>query len=108
MIVRSSSRLWPTQVRCASGVIEVSWAIRSVIATVRSRVEPPAPYVTDTNVGFSASSSRSAFQSWRSPSRSFGGKNSKENERSPAEMSSRTVRAPPGMREGSPRAMRPG
>jgi hypothetical protein len=25
--------------------------MRAVMATVRSRVEPPAPYVTDTNVG---------------------------------------------------------
>ena len=29
----------------------VSLAMRSVIATVRSRVVPPAPYVTETKVG---------------------------------------------------------
>ena len=40
---RSVSREWSTQVRCASGVIEVSCAIRSVTRTVRSRVDPPAP-----------------------------------------------------------------
>ena len=38
-----SARVWPTQVRCAIGSIEVSCAIRRVIATVRSRVVPPAP-----------------------------------------------------------------
>ena len=33
----------PTQVRCASGVSEVSSAIRPVTRTVRSWVVPPAP-----------------------------------------------------------------
>ena len=47
----SSARVCPTQVRCAIGVSEVSWAIRLVIRTVESRVEPPAPYVTETKVG---------------------------------------------------------
>ncbi len=91
MTVRSSSRECPTQVRCASGVIDVSAAIWWVTRTVRSRVEPPAPYVTETNVGCSVSSSRSAVQSWRSPASSLGGKNSNENDFSPASMSSRTV-----------------
>ena len=35
--------LWSTAVRCAIGVIVVSVAIRSVTATVPSRVDPPAP-----------------------------------------------------------------
>lgn len=47
----SSARVWPTQVRWAIGTREVSRAIRPVIATVLSRVLPPAPYVTDTKVG---------------------------------------------------------
>ena len=41
----------PTQVRCASGVSDVSSAIRPVTRTVRSWVVPPAPYVTDTKAG---------------------------------------------------------
>jgi hypothetical protein len=40
---RSSATLWSTAVRWASGVIVVSVAIRSVTATVPSRVLPPAP-----------------------------------------------------------------
>ncbi len=39
----SSSVVCPTQVRCAIGSIEVSRAMRPVMATVRSRVVPPAP-----------------------------------------------------------------
>ena len=71
----------------------VSLAIRSVIRIVRSRVDPPAPYVTDTNVGRSGSSSLMARQSWASPSSSFGGKNSNETVRSCAARSSRIVGA---------------
>ena len=70
-------------------------------------MEPPAPYVTETNVGRSASSSRIARQSCRSPSSVFGGKNSKENDRSPAASSSRTVGARPGSdATGDPRTWR--
>ena len=47
----SSARVWPTHVRCATGVSGVSRAIRAVMPIVLSRVVPPAPYVTDTNVG---------------------------------------------------------
>ena len=43
MIRRSSATLWSTAVRWASGVSVVSVAMRSVMATVRSRVDPPAP-----------------------------------------------------------------
>src|SRR3954452_2050920 len=57
--------------------------MRSVMWTVRSRVEPPAPYVTETNVGCSPSSSRMACHRLRSPSSVLGGKNSNENDRSP-------------------------
>ena len=70
----------PTQVRWAIGSIEVSCAIRRVIATVRSRVPPPAPYVTETKVGCRSSSSLIERHSTSSPSASLGGKNSNENE----------------------------
>src|SRR3954470_6371910 len=65
--------------------------MRSVIATVVSRVEPPAPYVTETNVGDRPSSRRSACHRSRSPAGVFGGKNSKEYDRSPPARSSRMV-----------------
>ena len=42
-IARSSSAVWPTQVRCAIGVSDVSFAIREVTRMVPSRVVPPAP-----------------------------------------------------------------
>ena len=50
-ISSSSARVWPTQVRWAIGSIEVSCAMRRVTRTVVPRLEPPAPYVTETNVG---------------------------------------------------------
>src|SRR4051812_50181741 len=78
MTRRSSATEWLTAVRCASGSRVVSVAIRSVTATVVSRVEPPAPYVIDTNDGWSDSSSRIACHSCRSPSGVFGGENSNE------------------------------
>ena len=81
--VRSSSSGWPTQVRWATGVSVVSLAIRSVTRTVRSRVDPPAPYVTDTNVGCSGSSRGSPATAGVSPSSSLGGKNSNEKDRCP-------------------------
>src|SRR4051794_34081574 len=89
----SSARVWPTQVRCAIGSSEVSAAIRPVTRTVVSRVVPPAPYVTETNVGRYGSSSLIARQSCSSPSASLGGKNSKENDRSPSRMRSPIPRA---------------
>src|SRR3954451_12940880 len=79
----SSVTVCPTQVRCAIGVIEVSLAIRPVISMVRSRVVPPAPYVTETKVGRSCSSSLIDRHRTSSPAASLGGENSKENERSP-------------------------
>src|SRR5215211_9379934 len=45
---------------------------------------PPAPYVTDTNVGFRRDSSASARPRLRSPSSVLGGKNSKEKDGSAA------------------------
>ncbi|SKZ03313.1 Uncharacterised protein [Mycobacteroides abscessus subsp. abscessus] len=46
--------------------------------TVRSRVLPPAPYVSDTNAGLSRSKTRTARHRRASPSASFGGRNSTE------------------------------
>ena len=101
---RSSATEWLTAVRWAIGSRVVSVATRSVTATVLSRVEPPAPYVIDTNDGRSGSSSRIACQSWRSMSASFGGKNSKENVGSPARMSRPMDSGRPGITEGRPSA----
>jgi hypothetical protein len=108
MIERSSSTVCPTQVRWAIGVSVVSRAIRAVIAAVRSRVEPPAPYVTDTKPGFNGSSSRIDCHSTRSPAASFGGKNSKENDLCPRASACPMCSVALGRREGTPRAMRRG
>ena len=79
----------------------------AVMCTVRSRVVPPAPYVTDTKVGCSGSSSRSAVHSCRSPASSLGGKNSNEIERSPAAIRSLTRREPPtGLVDWDPSVIR--
>ncbi len=43
MTCRSSAIEWFTPVRCATGNRVVSLAIRPVVRTVRSRLEPPAP-----------------------------------------------------------------
>jgi hypothetical protein len=80
-------------VKCPTGVSVVSAAIRPVIRTVRSRVEPPAPYVTDTNVGCSGSSWRTDSQRRRSSAAVFGGMNSNEQDRSPAASRSRMAGA---------------
>ena len=103
----SSSVVWPTQVRCAIGVSVVSAAIRRVISMVVSRVVPPAPYVTDTNVGRRSSSSRIERHRTASPSASLGGKNSKEKDRSPAARSSRMDVDGPGSPQDSTGTMAP-
>ena len=79
--------MWPTQVRWPIARSEVSRAIRPVIATVVSRVVPPAPYVTETNVGWYGSRSRIADHSCSTPASSLGGMNSNEIDRSPSRMS---------------------
>src|SRR3954447_15004592 len=75
---RSSSVVAPTQVKCAIASSPSSCLMRLTIAIVRSRVEPPAPYVTDTNDGSSCFSSCAARQRFSMPSSVFGGKNSNE------------------------------
>jgi hypothetical protein len=57
----------------------VRLVISRVIRIVRSRVLPPAPYVTDTKSGFNGTNASREAQSRSSPARSFGGKNSTEN-----------------------------
>ncbi len=49
-----------------------------------SREVPPAPYVTETKVGWYGSSSLIAVHSCCSPASSLGGMNSKEYERPPS------------------------
>src|SRR4051794_34441692 len=75
---RRSSVVAPTQVKCAIASSPSSCLMRLTIAIVRSRVEPPAPYVTDTNDGSSCLSSCAARQRFSMPSSVFGGKNSNE------------------------------
>src|SRR6185437_5610284 len=67
-----------TQVRCAAGFRLVSSTMRLTVAWVRSRVEPPAPYVTETKDGASGSSRRIAVHSDASASAVLGGENSNE------------------------------
>src|SRR3954452_5726098 len=92
MTRRSSATEGSTAVRCPIGRSVVSLPIRSVMLTVVSLVETPAPYVMETKLGRSDSSSRSACQSVRSPSGVFGGKNSNENVGSPVASRSRIER----------------
>src|SRR6266511_3810237 len=72
------ARVCAAHVRCAIAVIPVSRLIRVTMSCVRSRVVPPAPYVTDTYEGASGSSSWSVRSSVASASSVFGGKNSNE------------------------------
>ncbi len=73
-----SARVAPTQVRCAAGFSGVSLMMRETVACVRSRVDPPAPYVTDTNDGDSGARRSIERQSVCSISSVFGGKNSND------------------------------
>lgn len=79
-------------------------AIRSVTATVVSRVEPPAPYVIDTNDGRRDSNSRMACQSSCSPASVLGGKNSNEKVGWCSRMSSPIAGWGLGSTEGRPSA----
>lgn len=78
MMLRRSAVEWLTAVRWATGVRVVSVAMRSVARTVPSREVPPAPYVTETKVGETASIRRMAFHRVRSPFSVFGAANSNE------------------------------
>lgn len=91
--------------RWATGVRVVSAAICSVAFTVPARVEPPAPYVTETKLGATASTLRSAFQRFRSPFSVLGAQNSNEYVVLPDASMSRTVRAWSVLVDAVPRAI---
>jgi hypothetical protein len=67
-----------TQVRWAAGFSAVSRTRRETVEWVRSRVEPPAPYVTETKLGLSGASRSIEAHRVASISGVLGGKNSKE------------------------------
>ena len=50
--------------------------ISSTVSSVPSRVEPPAPNVTEQNAGFSSASFLRAARNFSAPSAVLGGKNS--------------------------------
>jgi hypothetical protein len=75
---RNSSRECPTQVTCAIGSIPSSALTRVTTSIVRSRLDPPAPYVTDTKAGSSTRSASIVSMSFATPASVFGGKNSNE------------------------------
>ena len=77
-ISRRRSDVAPTQLRWAIASIPSSCLIHPVSSTVRSRVDPPAPYVTETKSGCSEDRVRNVPRRVASPSSVFGGKNSKE------------------------------
>ena len=68
----------PVAVTCGTASSPRSRASRRTTASVRSRVVPPAPQVTDTNAGSSAASVSIAPQNASSASTVRGGKNSNE------------------------------
>ena len=83
---RAARRAWHRRsVRCAIASIPRSCLIHLVSSTVRARVDPPAPYVTETKSGSSGDRASSAQRRLRSPSSVLGGKNSKEKTGSTAE-----------------------
>src|SRR6185312_586475 len=75
---RISPRLAPTHVRCGAPVRGVSRWMRVTSWWVRVRVEPSAPYVTETKHGASGARRSTERHSVASISTSAGGKNSKE------------------------------
>ena len=66
------------QDRCGAALPPSFW-ISSTVSSVRSRVEPPAPKVTEKNLGLSWASCLQVARSLSMPSGVFGGKNSKLN-----------------------------
>ena len=72
------SRVDPMQDRCGAASLPEDW-ISITVSSVRSRVEPPAPKVTEKNLGLSCASCSRVARSLATPSGVFGGKNSKLN-----------------------------
>ena len=73
---RSDSRVPPMQDRCGAAG-RPSRIISRTVSSVPSRVEPPAPNVTEQNAGPSCASCARAARSFATPSSVRGGKNSK-------------------------------
>jgi hypothetical protein len=94
----SSALSCAAHVRCASGS-SGEWTSRTTRSCVRSRVDPPAPYVMATNAGANPVSSASAASSAAADSGERGGHSSKETKR-PASMRSATVGIRAGYRAG--------
>src|SRR6185312_3269844 len=76
---RRSAMVLPEHVTCARTSRPSSVLMRFATSTLRVRVEPPAPYVTETKAGSNGRSVSIVRMSAASPSSVFGGKNSKEN-----------------------------
>jgi len=75
------SSVEPMHDRCGAASEPSAWISRTV-SRVRSRVEPPAPKVTEKNLGSSCASCFLVARSFSAPSAVLGGKNSKLNVRS--------------------------
>src|SRR5256885_6882042 len=71
-----SARVAPMQEICGAARCPAAWISRTV-SSVRSRVEPPAPYVQEKKRGFNCASCFQVARSFSIPSGVFGGKNSK-------------------------------
>src|SRR5215467_3297818 len=75
-VAATSARVAPMQEMCGAAGCPADW-ISSTVSSVRSRVEPPAPYVHEKNLGFSCASCFQVERSFSMPSGVLGGKNSK-------------------------------
>src|SRR3569832_1251947 len=71
----------PMHDRCGAASEPEAW-ISHTVSRVRSRVEPPAPKVTEKNLGLSSASCLRVARSFSVPSAVMGGKTSKLNVRS--------------------------
>src|ERR1700688_1696284 len=76
------SRVEPMHEMCGAARCPDFW-ISNTVSNVRSRVEPPAPYVTEKNLGPSCASCARVATSFSAPCCVAGGKNSKLKMRSP-------------------------
>src|SRR5256714_10545524 len=75
-VAATSARVAPMQEICGAARWPAAWISRTV-SSVRSRVEPPAPYVQEKKRGFNCASCFQVARSFSIPSGVFGGKNSK-------------------------------
>ena len=77
----TASVVWAEHVRWAITSMSVSWRALTAISSVRARVVPPAPYVTEMKLGQNGFSRSSVLNTPGIRSRSLGGKNSNESVR---------------------------